>query len=115
MGVGGNVLRPQGSRAQPSGPTALDRSTAVTDTFAPRAPGAGSPARSGPPERLGAIDGRFDVVTLVKRGRGINTYTGVDHLGETDVIIKAVETANMLTAVCMRLEHEARVLEQPPT
>ena len=58
------------------------------------------------------VDGRFELVALVKSGSGIDTYTGVDHLGGSDVIVKAVETSSMPTAAYLRLEHEARLLER---
>ena len=58
------------------------------------------------------VDGRFELTALVKRGNGIDTYAGTDHLHATDVIVKTVETGSMPTAVYMRLEHEARLLER---
>src|SRR5580700_10874216 len=60
----------------------------------------------------GHVDGRFELTALVKRGNGIDTYTGIDHLHDCEVVVKAVETASMPTAVYMRLEHEARLLER---
>ncbi len=58
------------------------------------------------------VDGRFELVTLLKAGNGIDTYAGVDHQHGADVIVKAVHTASMPTAVYKRLEHEARLLER---
>ena len=62
--------------------------------------------------RAGRVEGRFELVTLLKRGNGINTYAGIDHQHGSDVIVKAVETASMPTAVYSRLEHTARLLER---
>ncbi len=58
------------------------------------------------------VDGRFELASLIKRGNGIDTYAGVDQLHGSDVVIKAVDTASMPTAVYMRIEHEARLLER---
>ena len=72
------------------------------------APTVSSAAASG----AARVDGRFELVTLLKQGNGIDTYAGVDHQHGSDVIVKAVETASMPTAVYMRLEHMARLLER---
>ncbi len=71
-------------------------------------------ATGGPPTMSATdrVDGRFELTALVKRGNGIDTYAGIDHLHATDVLVKTVETASMPTAVYMRLEHEARLLER---
>ncbi len=58
------------------------------------------------------VDGRFELVTRIKRGNGIDTYAGIDHLQASDVIVKAIETTSMPTNVYLRLEHEARLLER---
>jgi len=58
------------------------------------------------------VDGRFELVALVKRGDGIDTYSGIDHLHGTDVVIKTVETATIPTAVYMRLgQHSLNIRE----
>ena len=58
------------------------------------------------------VDSQFELVALVKQGNGIDTYSGIDHLHGADVVIKTVETATIPTAVYMRLDHEARLLER---
>ncbi len=67
---------------------------------------------AGLPAGAERIDGRFELLALVKQGHGIDTYSGLDHLHATDVVIKTVETATIPTAVYMRLDHEARLLER---
>ena len=48
----------------------------------------------------------------MKRGNGIDTYSGIDQLHGSDVVIKTVETASIPTAEYVRLDHEARLLER---
>ena len=56
------------------------------------------------------VDGRFELVALVKRGNGIDTYSGIDHLHDTDVVIKTVETAAIPTAALRA--HAGHVLQE---
>ncbi len=58
------------------------------------------------------VDGRFELVTLVKAGNGIDTYRGLDRLQGTEVVVKAIDTGSMPTAVYLRLQHETRLLER---
>jgi len=57
------------------------------------------------------IGGRYELTTLLKRGNGIDTYAGLDLASRSQVIVKSVSTSTVSTAMRMRLEHEARVLE----
>jgi two-component system sensor kinase len=59
--------------------------------------------------------GRFDLLSLLKHGNGVDTYAGVDNSDGAPVIVKTVDTDNVSTAVRMRLEHEAHVLERLDT
>ena len=58
------------------------------------------------------VEGRFELIEVLKRGNGIDTYRGIDRLGGSEVVVKAIETASMPTAVYLRLQHEARLLER---
>jgi tetratricopeptide (TPR) repeat protein len=55
---------------------------------------------------------RFELGALLKRGNGVETHTGIDHLNGMLVIVKMVHTNHVASAVRIRLEHEARVLER---
>jgi two-component system sensor kinase len=68
--------------------------------------------RAAPAHEGELVEGRFELVALLKRGNGIDTYRGTDRLQGTEVVVKAIDTASMPTAVYLRLQHEARLLER---
>ncbi len=57
------------------------------------------------------INDRFELVSLLKRANGIATYAGIDHHNRAQVVIKCLVISEVPTAIRLRLEHEARVLE----
>gem|GEM_PF-330667 len=59
--------------------------------------------------------GRFVLERPLKFGNGVATYAGVDTADGSPVIVKTVATAEVSTAVRLRLEHEADVLERLDT
>jgi len=62
--------------------------------------------------RLAPLGARFDLERRLKEGNGVETYAGTDTLDGSPVIVKAVATAGVSTALRLRLEHEAYVLER---
>jgi diguanylate cyclase (GGDEF)-like protein/PAS domain S-box-containing protein len=58
-----------------------------------------------------AVGGRFALVHLLKRGNGVTTHQAVDLATGAPVVVKMLTTAGVSTAVRLRLEHEAAVLE----
>ncbi|MDQ2649240.1 MAG: diguanylate cyclase, partial [Actinomycetota bacterium] len=63
------------------------------------------------PSQLGTI-GRFRLDHLVKEGSGVATYAATDTADGLPVILKTVVTKGLSSAVCVRLQHEADVLER---
>ena len=59
----------------------------------------------------GRVGGRFALDCLLKHSNGVATYAGVDTSDGSPVIVKTVATSDVSTAVRLRLEHEAYVLE----
>ncbi len=68
--------------------------------------------RAAPAHEGELVEGRFELVALLKQGNGIDTYRGVDRLQSVGVVVKAIDTGSMPTAVYLRLQHEARLLER---
>ncbi|HZQ77761.1 MAG TPA: EAL domain-containing protein [Acidimicrobiia bacterium] len=62
--------------------------------------------------RLAPLGARFDLERRLKEGNGVETYAGTDTVDGSPVIVKAVATAGVSTALRLRLEHEAYVLER---
>ena len=60
---------------------------------------------------IGAI-GAFRLHHLIKQGGGVATYAATDTTTGAPVIVKTVVTEGLSTAVRLRLEHEADVLER---
>jgi diguanylate cyclase (GGDEF)-like protein/PAS domain S-box-containing protein len=73
-----------------------------------------SAPRPSPAAGSTCADGRFELVSLLKQGNGIATFNGVDRNSRAPVVVKSVEVGEVPTAVRMRLEHEAHVLESLP-
>ncbi|MDQ1499078.1 MAG: hypothetical protein QOI86_2418, partial [Actinomycetota bacterium] len=63
---------------------------------------------------LGQV-GRFTLERLLKLGNGVATYAGTDTADSSPVIVKTVVGAEVPTAMRLRLEHEAHVLERLDT
>jgi two-component system sensor kinase len=60
---------------------------------------------------IGSVD-RFQLRQLLKQGGGVATYAATDTSDGTEVIVKTVVTSGLSTAVRLRLQHEADVLER---
>ena len=59
-----------------------------------------------------SIADRFVLGRLLKQGGGVSTYIGEDRESGEAVIVKTVASAEVSTAVQLRLQHEALVLER---
>ncbi len=77
---------------------------AAGDEQAGRQPASGGPG--------GSIADRFRLGRLLKRGNGVSTYLGEDLSSGVAVVVKAVSSDAVSTAVQLRLQHEALVLER---
>ena len=66
---------------------------------------------TGDRETITALGSRFTLERRLKHSNGVATYAGVDLLDGAPVIVKTVDTSEVSTAVRLRLEHEALVLE----
>ena len=64
----------------------------------------------GPAPGLAVLDGRFRSDSVLKTGRGVDTFLGTDLLDGRPVVIKRVAAADIGDGVRARLEHEAEVL-----
>ena len=77
-------------------------------------PGAGGPERQ---ERATGATGRsiadrFRLGRLLKQGSGVSTYLAEDRVSGAPVVVKTVASADVSTAVQLRLQHDALVLER---
>ena len=59
---------------------------------------------------LGSMAARFELGRLLKQGGGVNTYLGEERVSGVPVVVKTVASADVSTAVQLRLQHEALVL-----
>ena len=60
----------------------------------------------------GSIADRFRLGRLLKQGNGVSTYLAEDLLSGATVVVKTVSSDAVSTAVQLRLQHEALVLER---
>ena len=61
---------------------------------------------------VGSITDRFRLGRLLKSGNGVSTYLGEDLATGSPVVVKTVSSDAVSTAVQLRLQHEALVLER---
>jgi diguanylate cyclase (GGDEF)-like protein/PAS domain S-box-containing protein len=66
---------------------------------------------TGDTEAITELAGRFSLERRLKHSNGVSTYAGLDRFDGSAVIVKTVDTSEVSTAVRLRLEHEALVLE----
>lgn len=58
------------------------------------------------------LEDRFQATRLLKRGQGIETWLGVDLHRQDKVVIKMASSGRIPKQIQIRLEHEARVLQE---
>src|SRR5205085_781333 len=61
------------------------------------------------------LAGRFQCSELLKRGRGVSTYAGVDLEDDAPVVVKTVDASAVSPAVRVRVAHEALILNRLET
>ncbi len=58
------------------------------------------------------VGGRFQTTRLLKKGQGIETWLGIDVNRQEQVVIKTASSGHIPAQIRIRLEHEARVLQE---